>query len=86
MTSKPRKRKRTGKRKRSPYTVGEINRLIDVLIHPLAEKDTSFILLDGILHALNERNPPQSLRKFIKYNLPEIVKRIEKTHTNELEE
>jgi hypothetical protein len=54
MTSKPRKRKRTGKRKRSPYTVGEINRLIDVLIHPLAEKDTSFILLDGVLHALNE--------------------------------
>jgi hypothetical protein len=70
MTSKPRKRRRTRKKKRSSYTVGEINKLIDVLIHPLAEKDKSFILLDGVLHAFNERDPPQSLLKFIKYNLP----------------
>jgi hypothetical protein len=79
MSKTPRKRKRTGRRNRTtPYTVGEINKLIDGLIHPLAEKDKSFILLDGVLHALNERDPPQSLRKFVKYNLPEIIKRIEK--------
>lgn len=82
MTSTPRKRRRTRRRKRPPFTVGEINKLIDVLIHPLAEKDKSFVFLDGVLHALNERNPPQSLRKFIKYNLPEIVKRREKDSRN----
>lgn len=78
MTLEPRKRRRSRRKRGSPYTVGEINKLIDVLIHPLAERGKSFILVDGVLHALNERNPPQSLRKFIKYNLPEIVKRIEK--------
>jgi hypothetical protein len=80
MSRIPQKRKRT-KRKKSttPYTTGEINKLIDGLIHPLAEKDKKFILIDGFLHALNERDPPQSLRKFLKYNLPEIIRRIEKS-------
>lgn len=79
MSKTPGKRKRSRKRKRKTlYTVGEVNRLIDTLVHPLAEKDQGFILLDGFLHALNERNPPLSLRKFMKYNLPEIVKRMEK--------
>ena len=83
MSNVYRKRKRTRKRKKTTiYTVGEINKLIDGLIHPLAEKDQSFILLDGLLHALNERNPPQSFRKFIRYNLPEIIKRVGKSsHT-----
>ena len=42
------KKGKTGKRKRAPYTVGEINQLIDVLIQPLAEKDRSFILVDRV--------------------------------------
>ena len=62
--------------------MGEVNKLIDVLIHPLAEKDKAFVLLDGVLHAINERNAPLSLRKFIKYNLPEIVRKIEKDSHN----
>ena len=66
--------------------MGEINKLIDVLVHPLAEKDKSFIIVDGVLHALNERNPPQSLRKFIKYDLPEILKKMKKTRAIGLDE
>ena len=69
------RKKGTRKKKRNAhYSKGEINKLVDGLIHPLAKADKSYILLDGLLHALNERNPPQSLRKFMKYDLPEIVK------------
>jgi hypothetical protein len=83
MSKTPRKRKKNGKRKRrTPYTMGEINKLIDGLIHPLAEKDKGFILIDGLLHALNELNPPQSFTRFVKYNLSEIIKRIEKSSRN----
>jgi hypothetical protein len=82
MSKIPRKKKRTRKNRATPYTVGEINKLIDGLIHPLAEKDRAFILVDGVIHALNERNPPESLRKFMKYNLPEIIKLIEKASRN----
>jgi hypothetical protein len=62
---------------------GEINMLIDGLAHPLAQKDKRFILIDGFLHALNERDPPQSLRKFLKYNLPEIIRQMEKSSRTE---
>jgi hypothetical protein len=61
-----------------PYTKGEMNRLIDGLMHPLCEKNTGFIFVDGFLHALIEQNPPESVSKFIRYNLPEILKQIGK--------
>lgn len=56
------------------YTMGELNKLIDSICHPLCENDKRFILLDGFLHALVEQDPPVTVRKFVKYNLPEIVK------------
>lgn len=34
------------------------------------------VLVDGILHGMVEKDPPESLRKFVKYNLPKIVKEI----------
>ena len=49
-----------------PYSKGDLNKLIDTLIHPLSRKDKSFILIDGFLHGLVEQNPPQTVRKFIK--------------------
>jgi hypothetical protein len=35
-------------------------------------------LVDGVLHGLVEQNPPQSVKKFIKYNLLAIMKEVRK--------
>jgi len=53
---------------------GQLNKLIDSLLHPLFKKHPGFVILDGILHALVEQNPEESLHKFIKYNLDKLVK------------
>lgn len=71
---KTRRRKSTSKL----YTQGELNKLIDSLCHPLAEADKGFILVDGILHGLVEQNPPLTIRKFIKYNLPKLIEQLGK--------
>jgi hypothetical protein len=34
------------------------------------------ILIDGALHALNEQDPIESFVKFLRYNAPELLKRI----------
>jgi len=60
-------------------TTGELNKIIDALIHPLAKTDASYIVLDTILHGIVEQNPSTTIRKFIKYNLPKIVDQFEKT-------
>ena len=61
-----------------PYSKGQLNKLIDTLCHPLFETNEGFILLDGLLHGLVEQNLPISVRKFIKYNLPRLIRQIEK--------
>ena len=53
---------------------GQLNKLIDSLLHPLFKKHPGFVILDGVLHALVEQNPEESLRKFVKYNLDKLVK------------
>jgi len=52
------KKKASSKRKKAarPYSKGELNKLIDSLIHPLSKTDRSFIVLDGFLHGLVEQN------------------------------
>ena len=49
-----------------------LNRLVDAILHPYFKKHPELIILDGILHALIEQNPKQSLKKFIKYNYPKL--------------
>lgn len=53
---------------------GKLNKLIDSLLHPLFKKHPGFVILDGVLHALVEQNPEESLHKFVKYNLDKLVK------------
>jgi len=66
------------------YTKGELNKLIDGLCHPLFKTNKGFILVDGLLHTMVEKNPPTTVKKFIKYNLPKIVKQItEKSKENQ---
>ena len=72
------RRDRRKKRKQRPYSKAELNKLIDALCHPLFETNKGYILVDGLLHGLVEQNPPLSLRKFIKYNLPKLIQQIEK--------
>jgi hypothetical protein len=55
---------------------GNANMLIDELIHPYYKEDPTFILLDSFLHAIVEQNPNESLRKFQRYNLPELLKHL----------
>jgi len=68
---KPAKRKR---RRKHTFTLGELNRLVDGVFHPLAKSDRRFLLLDGFLHGLIERDPPQTVRKFVRYNLADVLK------------
>ena len=71
------RRKKTirGKSKRL-YSKSDKNAIIDSIVHPLAEEHWSFILIDGALHALNEQDPIQSFIKFLRYNAPELLRRI----------
>lgn len=64
---------RSKKKGRGIYTKGELNKLIDSLCHPLFEADEGFILVDGFLHAIVEQDPPVTVKKFIKYNLPKLL-------------
>ena len=66
-------KKKDLKKQRLPYSVGEINVLIDRFIHPLYRKNQSFRLLDGLLHFLNEQDPKNSIEKFAYYNLKDIL-------------
>ena len=64
--------------RKSPYSKAELNKLIDSVIHPLAKEDPSLLILDGFLHSLVEQNPPLSVRKFLRYNLPRLVASLKK--------
>jgi hypothetical protein len=55
-----------------PYTVGDVNYAIDAAVHPLFRLSPAFRLLDGLLHAMNERSP-RSLKKFLKYHGPALL-------------
>lgn len=58
------------------YTIGELNKLVDSVMHPLAKSNPSIMILDGIVHAILEQNPSESTVKFIKYNLPKLLEQL----------
>jgi len=53
---------------------GDLNRLIDSLVHPYFAEYPALILVDGLLHAIVEQNPNVSLKKFAKYSVPELLR------------
>jgi hypothetical protein len=55
------------------YSIGELNQLIDAFVHPLAKREPWFLVVDGFLHAIVERNPPESVLKFMRYGLPDLI-------------
>jgi len=61
---------------RGIYSKGEVNRLVDSLLHPLFDVNPAFSLADTILHGLIEQNPPETALKFLRYNLPRIIREV----------
>jgi hypothetical protein len=62
-------------KKKAVFTNGDINRMINGFLHPLAqgERKVPVLLLDAALHALVEQNPHKSLVKFVRYSLPKLI-------------
>jgi hypothetical protein len=61
------------------YSRGNLNYLIDSLVHPLYKESQGYRILDGVLHAIVEQNPTLSLEKFVKYNTLDLLKGKRKT-------
>lgn len=57
------------------YSKGKLNKIIDAIVHPLYQKNEGFRFLDGLAHALVEQDPKTSVKKFVKYNVPELIKK-----------
>jgi len=69
----------TRRKRQSIYSKGEINRLIDSLLHPLFNLNPAFNIVDTILHSFVEQNPPESALKFLRYNMPLIIAQLTKS-------
>lgn len=74
--SPEKKARKTRKLSSRAYSTGQMNKIIDDLLHPFYERNQRIRVADGILHGILERNVQVSAKKFIRYNLPEIVKEI----------
>jgi hypothetical protein len=59
-----------------PFTDGEFNKLIDSLMHPPARDNLWFWALDGVLHGMVEQDPELTVRKFLRYNAPKIIRQV----------
>ena len=71
------------KKRRKTYTIGDLNRLIDSTLHPLAKEHPSMLILDGVCHGLVEWDLPLSAQKFLKNNVPLLADYL--THDKDIE-
>lgn len=65
---------KTARKNPKPFSPGQLNRLIDDLVHPFFKENKNLIWIDGALHMFVERNPKLSMEKFVKYNVPHLLK------------
>jgi hypothetical protein len=72
------KEKTSRKNQNRLYSKGKKNLVVDAIVHPLAEKNPVFIILDEVLHVLIEKDVTVSAQKFAKYTVPFILKRYAK--------
>ena len=68
------------KKNKKHYSKGEVNRLVDSVLHPLFDNGTAFIVIDTVFHGLVENNPEVTVRKFARHTLPKIIEEILKGH------
>ncbi len=73
-TQKSKKKRR--RNKQSLYSRGDINRLVDAAVHPLLKESKIFLVVDELGHMLVERDPRESLLKFTRYQLPQVLKEL----------
>src|SRR2546427_6416434 len=73
-------KKKTRRKRKKIYSTSQINSIIDATVHPLADQHWFFVAADGLLHAVNESeaDPIETLLKFLKYNMPELLRRLMK--------
>jgi hypothetical protein len=57
-------------------TQGDLNVLVDQLVHPHIKRYPALILADGLLHALVEQDPETSIRKFVRYNANLVLRQL----------
>ena len=76
------KKKTSKKKAKGLYSRGQLNYVVDSLVHPLADRSVGFILVDEILHMVVERDPAISMQKFIRYNLPQLIKKLAENSQN----
>jgi hypothetical protein len=57
------------------YTKGELNQIIDSVLHPFFNSNQALIAVDVLLHGLVEQNVSESTIKFVRYSLPKIVRK-----------
>jgi len=62
------------KRSKSGPTLGEVNRSIDEIFHPLFHRGPLPIIADSLAHSLVEQNPTKSLEKFLEFNFGPLVR------------
>lgn len=43
--------------------MGELNRLIDDLLHPLCGRSPELVIVNAVLHGLLQQNPPETVVK-----------------------
>lgn len=55
---------------------GQANKIIDLILHPLmkGEDEVRIIVLDALAHAIVEQDPDESMRKFLKYSFPRLLR------------
>jgi len=68
------------RQKRTKYTQGEINSLIDAVLHPAIERSKNpkpLMAVDALLHLINEGKLEESVRKTLAYTvLPKLKDRL----------
>ena len=62
------------KRRRTKVTKGDLNRFIDAILHRRFSENVGFVIVDGLLHAVVERDPEESVRKFVRFNVPVLIR------------
>jgi len=67
--------------KRRVFTRGDVNRLIDSMLHPFmkGEQKVPVMVLDALAHAMVEQNPRESIVKFIRYTAPKLLEEAAKS-------
>ena len=70
------KHRRHQSRSSLPYSVGQVNMIIDDIFEPLKESHWIWILVVETFHMIIEGNFEQSLQKFARFSLPELLKKL----------